>query len=321
MDEMYEILVIIIVIIIIFAMFYSAHDTPPKADFKITKDNLNNITFIKRDPIYNKLMNKLIDEKSLAFNDEQIKTMKDLYQAYNVNENTGQITNISESVNVMNKPVSNMLDAPNDVPTNYDMNDETIINNYNTSNYANDSYVPDYNNFNNRDNSNNNGSDNNNNNKADNFTLLVNTFVNGFSQQNNTVGNAIPTTPLNRIIVPVNNTSYLSKENNEILKDLSANFPTTTDCDSLPEHEDSFTNYYYDVYGNRIKSKMTDYISAYNTLINSGMGNHDDSVCLPVTTMKGNDDFVIPQMYNYDSTLSDAYNVDWTRIINPNTIY
>ena len=160
-------------------------------------------------------------------------------------------------------------------------------------------------------------------NNIDNFSLLNNTFINGFPLQNNTVGNAIPTTPLNEIMVPINNInhSYLSKENNQILNDLSANFPVKTDCDSVPEHEDTYVNYYYDVYGNRIKSKMTDYISAYNTLIDSGMGNHDDAVCLPVKTMKGNDDFVIPQMYNYDSTLSNAYNVDWSRVVNPNTIY
>ena len=60
MNKCYEILVIIIVIIVVFTIFYSAHDIPPKNDFKITKDNLNSIKFVKRDPIYNKLINKLI---------------------------------------------------------------------------------------------------------------------------------------------------------------------------------------------------------------------------------------------------------------------
>lgn len=75
---------------------------------------------------------------------------------------------------------------------------------------------------------------------------------------------------------------------------------------------DYLKNYYLDIYGNRIEADLTDYFTAYYTLINS-----DDNVGLPVNTLLGKSNFIIPDQYNYQNKLTNAYNIDWSRIINP----
>lgn len=71
-------------------------------------------------------------------------------------------------------------------------------------------------------------------------------------------------------------------------------------------------NYYQDLYGNKIDADLQDYFVAYYTLINN-----DDNVGLPVNTLIGTSDFIIPDQYKYDSGFTNAYNIDWNRIINP----
>ena len=71
-------------------------------------------------------------------------------------------------------------------------------------------------------------------------------------------------------------------------------------------------NYYKDLYGNRIESNLSDYFTAYYTLINS-----DGNVGFPVNTQIGKSNFLIPEQYNYDKHFTNAYNIDWDRIINP----
>jgi hypothetical protein len=241
---MKELYIILIVIVIMGVIFWNSNEKQPDTSFKITKDNIGNIQFIKRDPNINKLIGKLIDEKAILYSDAQQKVMKNPYQAYYVDSD--KIQNISASVN---------------------------------------------------------------------------THVNGFPQEIETVGNAIPERKIPTIRVPVNNFQYQSQEYDDIMKKLTTNFPAENTCNTVPEKDNYLTNYYYDVYGNRIKANMADYQAAYNTLMDLEMGGIDDKVCLPVTTMKGGSDFVIPQMYNYESTLTDAYNVDWSRIENPLSIY
>src|SRR3990167_9916984 len=68
-------------------------------------------------------------------------------------------------------------------------------------------------------------------------------------------------------------------------------------------------NYYQDLYGNKVDANLSDYFSAYYTFINN-----DDNVGLPVNTLVGHSDFVIPDQYNYDSRFTNAYNIDWDRI-------
>lgn len=81
---------------------------------------------------------------------------------------------------------------------------------------------------------------------------------------------------------------------------------------NIPLIKNYLKNYYQDIYGNKIDAELEDYFTAYYTLINN-----DDNVGLPVNTLIGNSDFVIPDQYKYDSHFTNAYNIDWNRIINP----
>ena len=80
----------------------------------------------------------------------------------------------------------------------------------------------------------------------------------------------------------------------------------------MPLIDNYLKNYYQDLYGNKVDANLSDYFSAYYTFINN-----DDNVGLPVNTLVGHSDFVIPDQYNYDSRFTNAYNIDWDRIINP----
>lgn len=82
----------------------------------------------------------------------------------------------------------------------------------------------------------------------------------------------------------------------------------------MPLIKNYLKNYYQDLYGNKIDAELKDYFIAYYTLINS-----NDNVGLPVNTLIGTSDFVIPDQYKYDSHFTNAYNIDWNRIINPIT--
>lgn len=81
---------------------------------------------------------------------------------------------------------------------------------------------------------------------------------------------------------------------------------------NMPLIKNYLKNYYQDLYGNKIDADLSDYFTAYYTLINN-----DDNVGLPVNTLLGNSNFIIPDQYKYDSHLTNAYNIDWNRIINP----
>lgn len=81
---------------------------------------------------------------------------------------------------------------------------------------------------------------------------------------------------------------------------------------NIPLIKNYLKNYYQDLYGNKIDAELKDYYIAYYTLINN-----NDNVGLPVNTLIGTSDFIIPDQYNYDSYFTNAYNIDWNRIINP----
>jgi len=80
----------------------------------------------------------------------------------------------------------------------------------------------------------------------------------------------------------------------------------------MPFTKNYLKNYYKDLYGNRVEANLADYFTAYYTLINS-----DENVGLPVNTQIGHSNFIIPEQYNYDSHFTNAYNIDWDRIVNP----
>lgn len=104
----------------------------------------------------------------------------------------------------------------------------------------------------------------------------------------------------------------ISKEFKEsISKTLS---PDTTNSAVLSDPK-YLKNYYLDLYGNNVKSDLIDYYSAYYTTINK-----DLDECLPVNTLIGKPNFIIPDQYNINKYLTNAYNVDWIRIVNPYTI-
>lgn len=82
----------------------------------------------------------------------------------------------------------------------------------------------------------------------------------------------------------------------------------------IPFQKPYLKNYYKDLYGNRINANLQDYFVGYYTLIDS-----DDNIGLPVETELGHSNFIIPDQYKYDSNFTNAYNIDWNRIINPLT--
>ena len=100
---------------------------------------------------------------------------------------------------------------------------------------------------------------------------------------------------------------------NDINKFIGPNcFNTGVLKQNIPLIKNYLKNYYQDLYGNKIDAELKDYFIAYYTLINN-----NDNVGIPVNTLIGTSDFIIPDQYNYDSYFTNAYNIDWNRIINP----
>lgn len=111
------------------------------------------------------------------------------------------------------------------------------------------------------------------------------------------------------------------KEYEKIKKELNDDIykltqPNCTNVGVLREDE-PFTknylkNYYKDVYGNRVIANLSDYFTAYYTLINES-----EDIGLPINTELGKSNFLIPDQYDYIKYLTNAYNIDWDRMINP----
>jgi hypothetical protein len=93
---------------------------------------------------------------------------------------------------------------------------------------------------------------------------------------------------------------------------IGANCYNTSVLRDIPLVKNYLKNYYQDLYGNKVQTNLSDYFTAYYTLINE-----DEDVGLPVNTLLGHSNFVIPDQYKYDSKFTNAYNIDWDRIINP----
>lgn len=117
-------------------------------------------------------------------------------------------------------------------------------------------------------------------------------------------------------IIDVSNKEYIDIKNtlkNDIEQPIGPNcFNTGVLKQNMPLIKKYLNNYYQDLYGNKVIADLSDYFSAYYTLINN-----NDNVGLPVDTLIGNSNFLIPDQYKYDSHLTNAYNIDWDRIINP----
>ena len=114
----------------------------------------------------------------------------------------------------------------------------------------------------------------------------------------------------------VSSKEYLDIKNmlkNDIEKLIGPNcYNTGVLKQNIPLIKNYLKNYYQDLYGNKINAELKDYFIAYYTLINN-----TDNVGLPVDTLIGTSDFIIPEQYKTDSHFTNAYNIDWNRIINP----
>lgn len=117
-------------------------------------------------------------------------------------------------------------------------------------------------------------------------------------------------------LIDVSSKEYIDIKNmlkNDIKQLIGPNcFNTGVLKQNMPLIKNYLKNYYQDLYGNKIDADLSDYFTAYYTLINN-----DDNIGLPVDTLIGNSNFIIPDQYKYDSHLTNAYNIDWNRIINP----
>jgi hypothetical protein len=74
-------------------------------------------------------------------------------------------------------------------------------------------------------------------------------------------------------------------------------------------------NYYYDLSGNNIKSTLQQYRK------------DDNDSCIPITYTNENikdtvkSSMIIPNTYNINKDLTNAYDVNWSKVLNPLTIY
>ena len=113
-----------------------------------------------------------------------------------------------------------------------------------------------------------------------------------------------------------------SKEYNSIIKKFEENIANTIkpDCVNSCVISDPkyLKNYYQDLYGNKVEATLTDYFADYYTNINT----KDPKEAIPVNTIiSGNSNFIIPDQYSIQNLFTNAYNVDWSRVVNPYTIY
>lgn len=147
-------------------------------------------------------------------------------------------------------------------------------------------------------------------NQLENNTFDFDNNLNNLNNLNNTDGENFDN------LIDVSSKEYIDIKDmlkNDIKKLIGPNcFNTGVLKKNMPLITNYLKNYYQDIYGNKIDADLSDYFTAYYTLINN-----DDNIGLPVNTLIGNSNFIIPDQYKYDSHFTNAYNIDWNRIINP----
>jgi hypothetical protein len=112
------------------------------------------------------------------------------------------------------------------------------------------------------------------------------------------------------------NLEYLNIINN-MEKNINKQIPVSCDDIAVLNNPRYLKNYYLDIFGNNINSTLSDYFADYETNINK----KNQYECISVKTNKGNSNMIIPDQYDTNKYLTNAYNIDWSRIINPNTVY
>lgn len=120
----------------------------------------------------------------------------------------------------------------------------------------------------------------------------------------------------------VDNNIYIQETINEnpaynsILNTIGDKYiPSCKDIEVL-KNKDYLKNYYYDMEANKIKSNLKDYINDYQIQIDS-----NNNISQKVDTVKTPSGFIIPDQYPTLKYQTNAYNIDWSRIQNPLTIY
>jgi len=113
--------------------------------------------------------------------------------------------------------------------------------------------------------------------------------------------------------------NYDNQFTNNIIKDLEKDISNTIkpNCynTEILNDEKYLNDYYLDVFGNNIKSDLKNYFANYYTTINKS----NDNKTIPVTTQIGKSDFLLPDQFNTEKEFTNAYNINWNRIINPLT--
>ena len=90
-------------------------------------------------------------------------------------------------------------------------------------------------------------------------------------------------------------------------------------CDNIEvlKNKDYLNNYYIDIFGNKINANLKDYFSDYYAEI---IDNNNDK-CIKVNSKNIGNYMFIPDQFNTQKYLTNAYNIDYNKIINPWTIY
>ena len=128
---------------------------------------------------------------------------------------------------------------------------------------------------------------------------ITNDVLNGNIENEITITELINTNPAKNVI-----DSVLIDENELTCKDVK-----------VLKNPNYLKNFYYDMYGNKIESSLNDYLMDYHFNYNN------DANCKSVNTIKGHSEFIIPNQYPTLKYQTNAYNIDWNRVINPLTYY
>jgi len=107
---------------------------------------------------------------------------------------------------------------------------------------------------------------------------------------------------------------------NPAFNDILNGFQNTKDLDckdvKVLQRPLYLNNYYYDMYGNKIEASLKDYINDYHIRIDN-----NDNEGQKVNILKGKSNFIIPNQFDTLKYQTNAYNIDWNRIVNPMTTY
>lgn len=124
--------------------------------------------------------------------------------------------------------------------------------------------------------------------------------------------------------IPITKKKYKNREYDAIMDNLNKEIKNSSSYDgngiTVLENENYLKNYYIDIFGDRVQSNLDDYFANYYLTIDDDYGEIPKEV-IKVNVVKGNNNFIIPNQYNNNKHMTNAYNVDWSRIINPITYY